>query len=535
MLRLRTRWLLRRRDAAPAAALLLLLVLSFGVGGCGSSDGEGGSASSGSGIRGGTAPRDDQLGGEADVEDEITPPDETPAEEDIEQGPLPPPAEPPGPELRELCFSPKTDCMNRLISLARAETQGIDVAIYHLYDSRLTRVLVEKHRAGVPVRVLADRHAYTIKQQHRRELDFLASSGVPVRVNRFRGIIHHKMTILHGLGLVEQGSMNYTSIASRKVFNGRTGETEWNEELAFFTDNPAVFARYRERFDRAWANSGAAPAAYQAFTAGMTLPTFEETEADPPTTCYEDPPAVLPPDDGELTVCFAGDEQCNRDVVGRLVAREQEALDVIAFRITVGSIVEPILERARSGVPTRLIFERSQYGSSNYPSMTKFIDDLLALKADGADVDVRATAHPGFMHMKSIITTEAAVWGSGNYTTTSSRRIRGCQALYYQTEDMVIARDRALVDAMRARFDEMWNSPDFGPFEPPIASVSPEPSPSPEATPTPEMTPTPEARPTPELTPSPEATPTPEVTPTPGATPTPEASPGPMTAPDAES
>ncbi len=451
----------RIRDAAQLPALLLACLLALA--GCGDGGNGGPAASVGAG---GTAPRDTPLGGDSDAEDEITPPTETPAEQDAEQEPLPPPAEPTPTEVRDLCFSPETDCMNRLIAYARAETRGIDVAIYHLYDSRLSRVLVEKHRAGIPVRVLADRHAYTIKSSHRRELSFLASNGVPVRVNRFRGIIHHKMTILHGLGMVLQGSMNYTSIASRKIFNGQTGQTEWNEEIAFFTTNARVLARYRERFDRAWANTGPGREAYQPFTPGMSLPTFDETEANPPTTCYEDPPSTLPLEDPELDVCFAGDERCNQDVLGALVSRETQRVDVIAFRITVGSIVDPILARAGAGVPVRLIVERTQYGSPSYPSMTKFIDDLLALRDAGRDVQVRATAHPGFMHMKSIITSQAAVWGSGNYTTTSSRRVRGCQRTYYQTEDMIITKSQGLVSTMRARFDEMWNGPDFADFEP---------------------------------------------------------------------
>jgi phosphatidylserine/phosphatidylglycerophosphate/cardiolipin synthase-like enzyme len=383
--------------------------------------------------------------------------------------PSPGASPPPAPtEVRQLCFSPKTDCMNRLISYARAEQAGIDIAIYHLYDRRLTGILVEKHRAGIPVRVLADRHAYTIKEQHKRELDFLASNGVPIRTNRFRGIIHHKYTILHGLGLVEQGSMNYTSLASRKIFNSETGQTEWNEEMAFFTDNPRVLARYKERFDRAWANAGDLPRAYQPFTANMTLPTFAETEANPPTTCYEDPvPSPRPvPDSRELVVCFGSDEQCNKNVVAPLITAESQRLDLIAFRITVSSMVTPILDKARAGLPVRLIFEKSQYNSPSYPSMTKFINDLHAIGKQTGKVAIKATAHPGFMHMKSVITSSAATWGSGNFTDTSSRVIRGCQRSYYQTEDMIIAKEPGLVAGMRARFDEMWNSPDFADFNP---------------------------------------------------------------------
>ncbi|HEY8370185.1 MAG TPA: phospholipase D-like domain-containing protein [Thermodesulfobacteriota bacterium] len=449
--------------------------------------------------------RDRSLGGVSDVEDEITAPLATPAEAEVEAGPLPAPADPddleaaagaetlvtdpeervrepttaptPAPPaarpaaegtLNRLCFSPKEDCLNLLLSYLQAETEGIDIAIYHLYDSRMSEILIRKHRAGVPVRVLADRHAYTVKGSHRREMNRLAASGVPVRTNRFRGIIHHKTTILHGLGLVEQGSMNYTSIASRKVV-GTNGRTEWNEELAFFTTNRRVLARYRERFDRAWANTGGGRKAYLVFRPDMALPTFDEAEARKPVTCYEDPSPAPKPlrDDPLLSVCFGGDQQCNKDVVGPLVADEDRRLDVIAFRLTVGSVTGPILERARAGVRVRLIFERSQYAHPSYPSMTTFLDELHEIGRTTGDVAIKATAHQGFMHMKSIITSKAAIWGSANYTSSSSRHVRGCQNLYYQTEDMVVARDGSLVGRMRARFDEMWASRDFADWEPP--------------------------------------------------------------------
>lgn len=355
--------------------------------------------------------------------------------------------------------------MQLLLQFLQAESRGIDVAIYHLYDSRISRVLLEKVRAGVRVRVLADRHAYTAKPQHAREMNTLAAGGVPVRTNRFRGIIHHKFTLLHGLGLVQHGSMNYTSIASRKVtFNG---SVTWNEEVAFFTTNPGVFARFRERFERMWANSGEGQQSYQHFAAGMRLLTFAEAEASRPVTCYEDPvPDPRPlPDEPQLQICFAPDQSCNREVTAPIIARESRRLDLIVFRLTVDSVAAPLLEKVKAGVPVRMLIEPSQYRNPLYPSMTRILDTLRAANTAG-NLQIKATAHPGYLHMKSVITPEVATWGSGNFTLPSSRRVRGCQRLFYQTEDMVVARDPALVAAMQARFDELWTSSDFAEFTP---------------------------------------------------------------------
>ncbi|HWP34607.1 MAG TPA: phospholipase D-like domain-containing protein, partial [Thermodesulfobacteriota bacterium] len=396
------------------------------------------------------------------------------AEAEAQAEPPPPPAPPPPSpatgreELRRLCFSPKEDCVRVLLGYLQSETQAIDMAIYHLYDRRISQILVDKHRAGVRVRVLADRHAYTSKPQHAREMNFLASNGVPVRTNRHRGILHHKMTILHGLGLVQHGSMNYTSVASRKVFNGRTGQIEWIEEVAFFTTNPLVFARFRERFERMWANTGDGQETFQIFTAGMVLPNFEETELTKPFTRYENPvPDPKPlPDDPALRICFAPDQNCNTEVLRPIIERERTKLDIFMFRATsVEEIGNPLVARVKEGLPIRIIFERSQYRNELYPSMTRIIDALWAANTKG-NLRLKTTAHSGAMHMKSLITPELATWGSGNFTKPSSRRVRGLNNVFYQDEDMVIARDPALVAAMQARFDEMWASPDFADFDP---------------------------------------------------------------------
>jgi phosphatidylserine/phosphatidylglycerophosphate/cardiolipin synthase-like enzyme len=406
--------------------------------------------------------------------EEPLPEEKSEAELEIEAEPLPPDEEAPGAddaeavalgqagELRRLCFSPAEDCVARLLSYLRRETRAIDVAIYHLRDHRVARLLVEKARVGVAVRVLTDRHAYTSNAPQRREVDYLAARGVPVRTNRFRGIIHNKLVVLHGQGLVGQGSMNFSAVASRKV-GGR-----WNDEIYFFTTSGRVFARYAERFGRAWRATGGGQRPYRLLRAGADLPSFEEAERSRPTTCYENPSPDPRPrrDDAALRVCFSPDEHCTRDVVRPLVNVERSQIDIIAFRITSRYLTDLVLEKARSGVRVRMIFDRAQYSNPAYPSMKRFIDRLRAVARAGGEVALKATAHPGSMHAKAVITSSAATWSSGNYTSTSSTRVRGCQSRYYQTEDSIAARDPALVRRMRDRFDEMWESGGFASFRP---------------------------------------------------------------------
>jgi phosphatidylserine/phosphatidylglycerophosphate/cardiolipin synthase-like enzyme len=412
------------------------------------------------------APTDPNDPGDPDV------PEPPEAEPVPDPSPTPTPQPPNG--LRRLCFSPQEDCVQVLLGYLREETGAVDVAIYHLYDRRISDVLIQKHRAGQRVRVIGDRHAYNAKPQHKREMDYLASNGVPVQTNRHNGIIHHKVMLLHGQGIVLNGSMNFTSLASRKILVN--GQVQWNEETAFFTDERQVFARFAERFERMWTNGGPATEAFQPFTAGMDLPTLEESEANPPTTCYEDPePDPRPlPDNPEIRICFSPDQHCNREVIAPIISNESRRIDAFVFRITVQTVAAPLLEKVKAGVPIRLIIERSQYNNPLYPSMTAILNDLWAANTKG-NLQIKATNHPGFMHMKSIITPDVATWSSGNYTSPSSKRVRGCQRSYYQDEDTAVTRDPALVARVQRRFDQLWASPDFAPFVPdqPVPSPSP--------------------------------------------------------------
>ncbi|HWP34959.1 MAG TPA: phospholipase D-like domain-containing protein [Thermodesulfobacteriota bacterium] len=463
------------RTSAWLAVLALVLLVPLGCGTESPGPAPGGDlAATGPG-----ALPEPATGPPADDEAELTSEEKTEEELRIEAEPLPPPLSPAdeeaaaaravtaaGSELRRLCFSPVEDCVARLLGYLQTETRGIDVAIYHLYDHRISRLLADKHRAGVRVRVIADRHAYTIKRAHAREMNFLAANGVPVLTNRHRGIVHHKLTILHGHGLVAEGSMNYTAIASRRV-TGPDGRPAWNDELAFFTRNPLLLRRFQERFDRMWANVGAGQETFQVFQPFMRLPTFAESEATKPATRYEDPkPDPRPlPDAPDLRACFVPDQHCVREVLLPVVTRETRRLDILMFRATSFVFATPLIERVRAGLPVRIIFERSQYNNPTYPNMTTIIRQLWAANTRG-NLELKATAHAGSMHMKAVITPDRAAWGSGNYSLSSSRRVRGLNRTYYQDEDMVLTSDPRLVSALQARFDAMWQSGDFTPFQP---------------------------------------------------------------------
>jgi phosphatidylserine/phosphatidylglycerophosphate/cardiolipin synthase-like enzyme len=332
------------------------------------------------------------------------------------------------------------------------------MAIYHLFDDRIVAALKRRHAAGVPVRLVVDRHAYVSNNGQKAEVDSLYAAGIRMRINRHRGVMHAKLTILHGQRLVATGSMNYATMANYRTVNGQRVMYRWKEELVLFTSNAATYARYLERFDRLWRNTGTGEQTLMQFTPGMPLQSHEESNQNPPIVQYENPDPDPRPraNDPQLEVCFAPDEDCNDVMIAPVVRTEAHRLDIFLFRIGEQSVIDAVTSRIRTGMPVRVIVDSEEYHDPLNDSTRRAV--AVWKSASLGNVQFKIRNHEGDMHMKSIIGTNFAHIGSGNYTWPSSNPVRGRQSLYYQEDDFIIMRDPVLVAKMRARFDTLWAS-----------------------------------------------------------------------------
>src|SRR5688500_10423263 len=62
-------------------------------------------------------------------------------------------------QYNRLCDPAYEDCRAPLLQLIRNETVGIDVGFWFMEDTRYSSALIEKWKAGVPVRVVMDTQA----------------------------------------------------------------------------------------------------------------------------------------------------------------------------------------------------------------------------------------------------------------------------------------------------------------------------------------------------------------------------------------
>ena len=355
---------------------------------------------------------------------------------------------PPAIAQERLLFPAVDNARQPILEKIRNERVRLDMAVWLLGDREITLAIIEKHRSGVPVRVVADRAAiFETDPNTRIEYELLASAGVPIRLRYhptwFPEIMHWKAAIFVGQGTVEFGSANWTAFELAPFL-----PTDFKDETVMFTDDPALVRAFLTKFDQMWADTTYFldwPLAYrtetgQAWTAPMTIP-HGRLEPDYPTEV----PGMIWSQGPELNNAMAAE-----------IDREHSQVDMVIYRLSDPVITDALLRKHRAGVRVRVFIEPFQYRAPEWPEywMTAAQVDRLWR----AGVPIKQRTHVGLTHMKTLITSHSALNASANFT----RRWQRDHNYFIPAQTKP-----ALHAAMRARFDAMWNDPvNYAPFRP---------------------------------------------------------------------
>jgi len=95
--------------------------------------------------------------------------------------------------------------------------------------------MIERHRAGVAVRGVMEKRGSRSKES---EFVKLKTEGIPVKIDRNRHAMHHKVIVIDGR-LVITGSYNFSRNADRK-----------NDENVLMIASPVVASAYLREFER---------------------------------------------------------------------------------------------------------------------------------------------------------------------------------------------------------------------------------------------------------------------------------------------
>ena len=112
----------------------------------------------------------------------------------------------------DIGFSPEGTAQDLILLGINQAKESILVAAYSFTSKTISLALLEAHRRGVKVMVVADKGSSGKKYS---ATTFLANQGVSVRTNGKYTVFHHKFMVIDGLHL-KTGSFNYSASAARK-------------------------------------------------------------------------------------------------------------------------------------------------------------------------------------------------------------------------------------------------------------------------------------------------------------------------------
>src|SRR5215212_8029690 len=234
-----------------------------------------------------------------------------------------------------LCDTAFEDCRTPLWQLIDAETQGIDVAFWFMQDSSYATKIINRFKAGVPVRVLVDPRANPTYAGNEAVLNQLKAAGIPMRYKVGDGILHWKMMLFAGQNKLEFSGANY----SGNFFVPDAPNANYFDEAIYFTNDLSVIQSFKTKYDDVWTNT----VQYANF-ANVNGPLSRKYPTAPISSELNFPPSV----DASQDFLVRTQENLNA---------ETKKIDIIMYRITNQGFTDTTIAAVKRGVPVRLIHE----------------------------------------------------------------------------------------------------------------------------------------------------------------------------------
>jgi phosphatidylserine/phosphatidylglycerophosphate/cardiolipin synthase-like enzyme len=324
--------------------------------------------------------------------------------------------------LERICDVAFENCRNPLVTLIRNETVAIDAAFWFMEDANLAQELINRWKAGVPVRILMDTRAVSTYGYTKAAIpqQMLSDAGIPMRRKSSGGILHWKMMLFAGQNTVEFSGANY----SAEAFMYGTKWVDYIDELIYFTDKPSLVNSFKTMYDNVWTT-----------TSGVT------NYANGPATLTRNYPTYAI--DPELNfVPF----QNYRTRAHALYNTEPTRIDVMMYRVTDRTHTDHMIAAVGRGVPVRLISEQKQYRSTLHPWHSWNIDRMYM-----GGVQVKHRGHAGLSHEKLVLLVGqgTTIFGSSNWTKASADS---------QLEHNLFTRDSVWATYAANHFERKWNN-----------------------------------------------------------------------------
>jgi phosphatidylserine/phosphatidylglycerophosphate/cardiolipin synthase-like enzyme len=306
-----------------------------------------------------------------------------------------------------LCDVSFENCRTQLLTLIANENVEIDTAFWFMDDSQIQNALIKKIQAGIKVRMMVDPRADEAHLPNEAILVKFATMTppVPMRQRIGNGILHWKMMLFAGQGVVEFSGANFSP---SELVTGTPYKT-YTDEAIFYSDDAAIVNSFRTMYDKWWVDTVhysdyANTSGTQLVPSYATYPIESEVCAAVVGGCGMD---FLPSSKGM-------DDYGNK--VESAIRAENVKLDIGMFRITNATITDTAIAAFKRGVPVRVIIDSSEYSNPARVWDRYNVDRLFA-----AGIPMKMTKHGGENHEKSVLFygQRIAVWGSSNWSSNS--------------------------------------------------------------------------------------------------------------------
>jgi phosphatidylserine/phosphatidylglycerophosphate/cardiolipin synthase-like enzyme len=338
-----------------------------------------------------------------------------------------------------LCDPAFENCRTPLLDLIHQETVGIDVGFWFMEDARYSSALIERWRAGVPVRVVFDNRAISQYGYSAAAVPIqqLRDAGVPMRHKTgSAGIFHFKTMIFAGQNVVEFSAANFSAPAFAPI----EPYVNYVDEVIAFSDDPSLVNSFKTRFDDVWTDQSTGSEKFADY-ANVVRP----LERSYPTYAI-DPELNFVPWNNFRSRSLAAYRE------------ETAGIDSVMYRITDRQHTDELIRTVARGVPVRLISEPQEYRNPG-----KLWDSWNVDRLYMAGVQVRMRHHAGLTHEKLTVLRgqQLAIFGSSNWTSASATG---------QHEHNIFTRRSWWYTWFADHFDRKWNnagpSPETEPFVP---------------------------------------------------------------------
>jgi phosphatidylserine/phosphatidylglycerophosphate/cardiolipin synthase-like enzyme len=371
----------------------------------------------------------------------------------------------------QVYFSATQNITTALVQRINAENVRIDMSAWYLTERTVSTALVNRMKAGVPVRLIGDRVAiFENDLLTKREFYWLASQGVPIRL-RYNPtwvpeVDHWKATIFAGQNIVAFGSANYTPFELAPV-----SSTNYKDEVVLFSDDPVLVRAFKTKFDQYWNDTTPEPESLvpsPPYLRDWDQACANESACSDYRTTYPnrvpmvidtrrlEPDHPLPPD------VIWGQGRSFNTRLSQEITNATTSVDFVVYRLTVPGITNALVNKFQSGTAVRVIIEPSEYGNRRWPEFWlthAYVDKLWA-----AGIPIKQRVHAGLTHMKLLITPTYATIASSNYAAAWQRDHN-----YFVSADA----KPSVYQAIKNRFEAMWtDSAGFGDFAPQPADAA---------------------------------------------------------------